>query len=85
MAPEKMVETHRDIPIQLEVNWYTFRKSNSVVFIIAYHINGGHLIKERICSCWSKFFSLREDPILGRLCPPDKQTESQESGLPLKT
>ena len=31
------------------------------------HINWYHLMKERICSHHSKFFSLRVDPILGRL------------------
>ena len=26
--------------------------------------NGGYLLlEERICSCWGKFFSLRDDPI----------------------
>ena len=49
------------------------------------HINWGHLVMERICSHWSKFFPLREDPILGRLCPLDKQTESHDNCLPLKT
>ena len=32
--------------------------------------NWGHLIKERICSLWSKFFPLRVYPMLGRLRPP---------------
>ena len=44
--------------MKLKVNGYTFRGSNSVSFIIASHINWGHLIKERICSHWSKFFPL---------------------------
>ena len=57
-----------------EVNGYTFRGSNSVIFIFASHMNWGHLIKERICSRWSKFFPLRVDPILERLCPLGKQT-----------
>ena len=42
----------------IKVNGYTFRGSNSVIFIIASHNNWGHLIKERICSHWSKFFPL---------------------------
>ena len=67
------------------VNGYTFRGSNSVSLVVASHTNWGHLIKERICSHWSKFFPLRVDPILGRLYPPGKQTGSQENCLPLKT
>ena len=62
---------------------YTFRRRNSVIFIVASNVNWGHLIKERICSHWSKFFALRVDPILGRLS--GKQTGSHENCLPLKT
>ena len=62
-----------------------FRGSNSVFLILASHINWGHLIKERICSHGSKFFPLRVDPFLGRLCPPGKQTGSHKNCLPLKT
>ena len=68
-----------------KVNGYTFRGSNSVIFIVASHINWGHIIKERLCSHWSKFIPLRVDPILGRLCPSGKQTGSHENCLPLKT
>ena len=68
----------------IKVNCYTFRRSNSVIFIVASHINFGRLRKERICSHWSKFFPLREDPILGRLSP-GKQTGSLKNCLPLKT
>ena len=32
-----------------------------VIFIVAAHVGLGHLIKERICSHWSKFFSLGVD------------------------
>ena len=53
--------------LALKMNGYTFRGSNSVIFIIASHINWGHLIKERIRFHQSKFFPLRVDPILGRL------------------
>ena len=41
--------------------------------------------KKRICSHQSKFFPLRVDPILGRLCPPVKQRGSHKNCLPLKT
>ena len=70
--------------LPVKVNGYTFKGSNSVIFIVASHINGGHLIKVKICSHRSKFFPLRVDPILGRLCPPGKQTGSHENCLPLK-
>ena len=66
------------------VNGYTFRGSNSLLFIGAPHINWGHLIKERICSHWSKFFCLRVDLFLGRLCPPGRHTGSHRNCLPLK-
>ena len=69
----------------INMNGYTFRGSNSVIFIVASHINWGHLTKERICSHRSTFFSLREDPILGRLCLPNGQKGSHENCLPLKT
>ena len=69
----------------LNMNGYTFRGSNSVIFIVASHINWGHLLKERICSHWSKFFPLRVDPILERLHPACKQTGSLKNCLPLKT
>ena len=52
---------------QDKVNGYTFKERNSVIFIVASKINWGHLINKRICSHWSKFFSLTEDPILRRL------------------
>ena len=69
----------------LKVNRYTFRGNNSIIFIAASHINWGHLIKERICSHWSKFILLRENPILERRHPPDKQIGSHKNCLPLKT
>ena len=44
------------------------------------------LLKKRVCSPWSNFFSLRGDPIFGRLRNPGKQTGSQKKNcLPLKT
>ena len=66
------------------VNGYTSRGSNSVIFIVISHMNLGHLIKEIICSCWSKFIPLRVDPNLRRLCLPCKQTGSHKNYLPLK-
>ena len=62
------------IPVIGKINWYTFRESNSVISIVASHINWCRLIKERICSHRSKFFALRVYLILGRLCPTGKQT-----------
>ena len=69
----------------LNVNRYTFRGGNSVICTVASQMNWVHLIKKRICSRRSKFFSLRVDPFLGRLRPPGKQTGSHENCLPLKT
>ena len=61
----------------ITVNGYTFRGSNSVIFIVASHdINQGHLIKERIISHCSNFFPLRADPISGRFHTVSKQTGS---------
>ena len=37
-------------------NEYTFRGSNSVIFVFAFHFNGYQLLKERNCSSLSKFF-----------------------------
>ena len=67
------------------VNGCTYRGSNSIIFIVAAHINWGHLRKERICSRRSKFVPLWTDPFLGRLRPPGKQTGSRQNTLPLKT
>ena len=43
----------------------------------------GLLLKERICSLWSKFFPLRVKPILRGLSQLRKQTGSHESCFPL--
>ena len=53
-------------------------------FSVAFPANCGQLLKERICSHWSKFFPLRVDSILGRLHLPGKQTGSLANCLPLK-
>ena len=47
----------------MELNGYTFRGSNSAIFIFASILNGSQLLKERICSTWSKFFLLKVDPL----------------------
>ena len=78
-------EKHGRAPIYLKVTGYTFRGSNSVIFIIASYINWGQLINERICSHRSKFFPLRVDPFMGRPRPPEKETGSHENFLLLKT
>ena len=44
----------------------------------------GSTLKERICSCRSKFFPLRVDPILEGLPLPGKQTGSHKSCNPFK-
>ena len=32
------------------MNGYTFRESNSVIYIVASHMNWDHLIKEKLCA-----------------------------------
>ena len=67
----------------IKVNGYTFRGSNSAIFILTFFLNGGLLLKEKICSYRSKFFPLRVDPIFKRLYFPGKQTERYKSYFPL--
>ena len=62
-----------------QVKGYAFRGSNSAVFIFVFLINLGQLLKERICSIWSKFFSLREDPNFIVLFCSGMQTGSERS------
>ena len=66
------------------VNWFTFKDNNSAVFIFASLLNGGQLLKERICSCGSKFFPLREDPIFAGHYHPGTQIGSHKSCFPLQ-
>ena len=48
---------------------YTYNGGNSTILLLASLLDGGQLLKERICSCWSKFFPVRVDPVLeGRHC-----------------
>ena len=57
------------------------------IFIFASYLTNskGQLIKKRICSPRSKFFSLNVDIILKRLhCPEEKQTGRHENCFPLK-
>ena len=49
-------------------------------FHFCLHAQWGQFLKEKICSTWSKFFSLRVDPFLEGFCDPG----SQESCTPLK-
>ena len=50
-----------------------FRGSNSAIF--HFPSQSDQLLKERICSPWSKFFALRIDSILEGFYYPEKQTE----------
>ena len=47
-------------------------------------LNGGQLLKERICCSKSKFFNLRVDPFSGGFHILGKHTGSQESCSPLQ-
>ena len=61
--------------------------SGEVTLLVAY-IEFASLLKrdllsrERICSYWSKFFSLRVNPGLEGLCQLGKQTGSHKSNSP---
>ena len=46
----------------LKVNGYTFRGSNSDIFIFIFLSKGGQLLKKTICSSGSKFFPWRVGP-----------------------
>ena len=57
-----------------KVNGYAFRGNNSSIFIFASLLNGGQLLKKRICSCRSKFFPSRVDPFwMGYFSQESKQ------------
>ena len=47
-----------------------FQENSSVNYIFSFLFNKTQLLKERVCSSWSKFFPLRVDSILdGHSCP----------------
>ena len=50
-----------------KVNGYTFRGSNSAIFIFASHAKKTQLLWKRTCSSRSKFFPLRVDSNMERL------------------
>ena len=51
-------------------------------FSFASLLNEGQLLKESICSCRSKFFPFRVDPISEGFCYPGKQTRKYKSCSP---
>ena len=51
---------------------YIIRESNSSIIIFASILNGDLLLKDRICSSRSKFFSLKVDLILKWFCSQGK-------------
>ena len=57
--------------------------SNSAIIIFASLLNRDQLLRERICSWWSKFFPLRVDPIFKGLHCPEKQKGNFKSNSPL--
>ena len=67
----------------LKVHGYTFRGSNSVIFIVASHLIRGQLLKKRICFFRSRFFPFKVDLILKGLQCLGKQTGSHKSCFPL--
>ena len=50
------------VSIGFKVTGFTFRGSNSAIFIFASLLHKGKLLEKRICSSRSKFFPLRVDP-----------------------
>ena len=64
---------------------YTSRGSNLAIFIFAFISNGGHLLKQIICSSGSKFFPLRVTPILEGLHLPRKHIGTHKNCSPLKS
>lgn len=63
----------------------TFSGDNSVIFSVSIHINWGHHIRQRIGFHRRNCIHLRVEPILERLLPRDKQTESYENYVHLTT
>ena len=55
---------------------FSFRGGNSVIYKFPSLFKRGLLLKERICSSWSKFFPLIVNPSLEGLCQLGKQTGS---------
>ena len=64
----------------IKVNRYIFIGCSSASFIF---VSLDQLLKERICSFWSKFFLLRVDPTLERLCCQVKQTRKSQKLFPI--
>ena len=67
--------------------WIQFQGKQLCLFVFAFLLSGGQLLKERICSCRSKFFPLTVDPIKSRishleeLILPQKERGSHHSCL----
>ena len=62
-----------------KVNAYTFRGSDSAIFIFASLFKGWQLLKERIFSYRRRFFPLRVDLLSDRFHDPGKQKGSHNS------
>ena len=67
---------------RLKVNRYTYRGSNSFIFIFVSHLTWGQFLKKGICSHRSKFFPLRVDPTLKGLHCPEKRAGSHKKLSP---
>ena len=55
------------LTLLFKLNGDSFRGSNCHFTFFASLLDGGHLLKKRICSPRSKFSFLRVDPFLGRV------------------
>ena len=58
----KLGDRLQQLSAVLKFNCFTFKISD--LALIASLLNECQLLKKRICSSWSKFFSLREDSVL---------------------
>ena len=57
-GPEVVVaEVVEGLTVNIKVNEYVFRGSNSAIFIFASLYHGGPFLRDRICSPRSKFYS----------------------------
>ena len=73
-------ELHFESPMSAKE---AIRKSRDLFHLVKAGAQEGLLLKERICSFWSKFFSLRVNPTLGAaLCQLKKQSGRQVSCFP---
>ena len=70
--------------VLVQMNLYTFRGCNSVIFSFSSILNWDLLFTDRICSCRSKFCLLRVDLIFEAFLSLGKQAGSHKTCGPLE-